>query len=152
MTHTTFTTEEDFLQAYEEYADGVFRHCLLRMFDRERSKEIVCETFCRTWLFIAGGNYVDCMKILLYRMANQIILETHADAEVPTAADHEVRPQTLSLLRTLSREQRPVCILHFVDGFSSVEIGEIIGGSAKGHAAHIRQMQQILPSPIAHAF
>jgi DNA-directed RNA polymerase specialized sigma24 family protein len=47
--------EEQFLQAYEEYADAIFRHCAMRISDRERGKELMQETFLKAWESVRRG-------------------------------------------------------------------------------------------------
>ena len=47
--------EEEFLRAYEEFADAIFRHCYFRISDREVAKDLTQETFTRTWKYIVDG-------------------------------------------------------------------------------------------------
>ena len=50
--------EREFLAAYDEHADALFRHCLLRVRDREAAKDVVQEAFSRTWLYLSEGKNI----------------------------------------------------------------------------------------------
>src|SRR3989344_280465 len=67
--------ERDFLAAYDEHADALFRHCLIRVRDREIAKDIVQETFSRTWKYLSEGKEVDYIRAFLYRVANNLIVD-----------------------------------------------------------------------------
>lgn len=67
--------EATFLASYDEHAGALFRHTLLRVRDREVAKDIVQETFSRTWLYLSGGKRIDYMRAFLYRVANNLIVD-----------------------------------------------------------------------------
>ena len=50
--------ERDFLATYEENANALFRHCLARVRNRELAKDIVQETFTRTWEYLAKSKHI----------------------------------------------------------------------------------------------
>ena len=146
MAHHKIISEEDFLEAYDEYADGIFRHCFLRINDREQSKELMCEVFRRLWFFIINGNYVDSIKIFLYREANVLVERQQQTAAKKTSAPDA----SLAFLQDLAPEQQSICILHYVDGFSMVEIGEIVGGNAREHVKTLREIGKKVPLQPLH--
>ena len=39
--------QQSFLQAYDELADALFRHCFFRLYDREKARDAVQEVFLR---------------------------------------------------------------------------------------------------------
>src|SRR5690349_19793406 len=59
-----------FLQAYDEFADPIFRHCYFRVFRRDRAKELVQETFLRAWEYQLQGKPIENIRAFLYRIAN----------------------------------------------------------------------------------
>lgn len=67
--------EKNFLAAYDEHADALFRHCLLRLRDREIARDIVQEAFSRTWLYLSDGKKIDYMRAFLYRVATNLIVD-----------------------------------------------------------------------------
>ena len=50
--------EKEFLAAYDEHSDALFRHCLIRVRDRDTAKDIVQEAFSRTWVYLSEGKKI----------------------------------------------------------------------------------------------
>ena len=67
--------EADFLAAYDQHADALFRHVLLRARDKEAATDIVQETFSRAWLYLSQGKKIEYMRAFLYRVANNLIVD-----------------------------------------------------------------------------
>src|SRR3989338_4412536 len=67
--------DADFAEAYECYADAIFRHCTYRCFDRERAKELMQEVFLKTWDYLIAGNDIDNVQAFLYKTANNILVD-----------------------------------------------------------------------------
>src|SRR5579884_3912032 len=67
--------ETEFLAAYDEHADALFRHALLRARDRETATDIVQETYSRAWLYLSKGKKIEHMRAFLYRVANNLIVD-----------------------------------------------------------------------------
>ena len=74
MPSSSDSSEQDFIQAYDAYADAIFRHCAYRCYDRETGKDIMQDTFMRAWDYIAKGNEVGHMRGFLYKIANNLII------------------------------------------------------------------------------
>ena len=75
-THRGEQIERDFLVAYDENADVLFRHCFARVRDRELAKDIVQETFVRTWEYLAKGKQIKYPRAFLYRALNNCLVDT----------------------------------------------------------------------------
>ena len=148
MHHSNALNEKDFLKAYNTHADAIFRHCYFRVFDRDKSKSLMCESFKRLWLFIADGNYVDSVQMFLYRAADALIRDAGVE-ETVSSTEHttDVEGRMVSVLRQLPHAQRRTAILHFIDGFSPQEISDIIGGSVRSHALALEKQRAML-SPL----
>lgn len=63
------------MEAYTAHGDAIFRHCYFRLFKRERAKEIMQDTFMRTWGQIAKGIDILNIKAFLYRIATNLIID-----------------------------------------------------------------------------
>jgi RNA polymerase sigma-70 factor (ECF subfamily) len=61
--------QKEFEKAYDLYADAIFRHCYLRVSDRELAKDLMQETFMKTWEYLASGKDIDDVRPFLYRTA-----------------------------------------------------------------------------------
>ncbi|HRH93022.1 MAG TPA: RNA polymerase sigma factor [Candidatus Peribacteria bacterium] len=136
-------------EAYDAYADAIFRHCYFRVFSRERGKELMQETFMRTWQYLSDGKTVDNMRAFLYRIANNLIVDESRkkretslealqeagfdpageDGNVKAAALLEER-RVLETLTNLEKPYREVFIMRHIDGLKPAEIAELLGESA----------------------
>jgi RNA polymerase sigma-70 factor (ECF subfamily) len=141
-------TEHEFEQAYNEYADAIFRHCYFRVFDRERGKELMQEAFMRAWNFLCDGKKIDNMRAFLYRVANNLIVdeirkkkEVSLDAlqkggwdpgydETPDMHRRLEQGKVLVTLRQMDKDYRDVLIMRYIDGIPPADIAGILGESA----------------------
>ncbi|TSC79220.1 MAG: RNA polymerase sigma-70 factor, ECF subfamily [Candidatus Peregrinibacteria bacterium Gr01-1014_25] len=150
MIRASNNPESAFLAAYEEHADAIFRHCAFRLFNRERAKELMQDTFCKAWEYIAKGNDIDNVKAFLYRTADNLIvdevrrrerrpetsLEDLMESGWEPPADDTQSPQDateLSRIRdALTQVEEPyrsALVMRYVDGLSPAEIAEMTGES-----------------------
>jgi DNA-directed RNA polymerase specialized sigma24 family protein len=145
MARSTFTSEQDYFNAFDEFADGIFRHCYLRAHCREKAKELTMEAFSRLWQFIADGNVVDSARLLLYRMSHELIERERAKGRVPVSEpvgnDGKL---DFSVLEMMDVEEQPAAILHYVDGFSLPDIKTILGGSSETYELALRKGASLL--------
>ena len=134
--------EEEFIRAYDELSDSIFKHVFFRLSDRERAKEIMQEVFTKTWEYICVGHVVENLKAFLYRAANNMIIDQYRkkkeysldaleeDGYEPSIDAYEMVGKEVSIeyvvhfLDKLTPLYREVVHLRFVDGFTPREIGE----------------------------
>ena len=141
--------EKSFLAAYDANADALFRHCVARVRDRELAKDIVQETFTRTWTYLAEGKKVEHMRAFLYRTLNNCLIDTMRKkrsvsldamyeeegfevADEPQEIPLEVREEigdALQLLSSLEETYSSVIAMRFIDELSPGEISAILGVS-----------------------
>lgn len=150
-------TEQDFLQAYEEYSDPLFRHCFYRVSEREVALDLTQETFVKTWEYVASGKEVGNLRPFLYKVANNLIIDYYRkkksdsldalqeggfdvqsdDAERILVAS-EGR-HALQALGMLEEKYRQVVVMRFVDELTPREIAEIIGESENAVSVRINR-------------
>ncbi len=147
-THTNQTVEEKFLEAYEEHADALLRHCLMRVRDRELAKDIVQEAYSKTWVYMSEGKEIEYLRAFLYRVANNLIvdwsrkkksssLETMmeddgfepADENIKDFADVPAAREALKLLSEVDEIYRTAITMRYLDEMSPREIAEALGVS-----------------------
>ncbi|MBI4239908.1 RNA polymerase sigma factor [Candidatus Uhrbacteria bacterium] len=75
MSEPIHILEDAFVKAYDELADKVFRHCYFRVFNRERAKDLMQESFMRAWKYLSEGHDVRNMKSFIYKIANNLIID-----------------------------------------------------------------------------
>jgi RNA polymerase sigma factor (sigma-70 family) len=68
---------KEFGEAYERYSDELFRHCSLRLSDRERALELTQEAFVRAWQYIQRGQEVRELRPFLYRTLRNLIIDEY---------------------------------------------------------------------------
>jgi RNA polymerase sigma-70 factor (ECF subfamily) len=64
--------ENAFVAAYDEYAEAIFRYCYFRVYDREKARDLMQETFTRAWEYLRRGNTIDELRPFLYRTAHNV--------------------------------------------------------------------------------
>jgi len=140
--------EQAFLRAYDELADALFRHCYFRLFDREKAKDAMQETFMRAWKFIAAGGRVDHIKSFLYKTARNVVIDEQRKAKhrqhpsldelketglepshVPTQTlqDKVEVDRVLQLCEQLPDRYREVLLLRYVEDMAPAEIAQATG-------------------------
>lgn len=140
--------EQQFLKAYDQHADAIFRHCYFRIYDRERAKDLMQETFMRVWKYFGAGEEIRNLKAFLYRTANNVIIDevrkaknrpavplddvTNTSLEPSSAAHVEMQTNAdatlvIDLCKRMPPEQRDILLMRFVDGLKPKEIARIIG-------------------------
>ncbi len=139
--------EKIFLEAYDKYADAIFRHCYFHLArGREEAKDLTQETFSRAWKYMAGGHKVENLRALLYRIATNLIIDTirrkraisldeltEKGFEIGTTQERELIEKKadinilLSCLSDLDQKYREVVVLRYIDDLAVNHIAEIIG-------------------------
>ncbi len=142
--------EEEFREVFEKHSDELFRHCHLRLSDRERAVELTQETFLRAWEYVSKGNVVKNYRPFLYRILNNLVVDEYRkkksqsldalleDEETVVSIEGEfLRDESDALeaamirfdaahaieaLKKLPQQYQVVLIMRYVDGFSSTEI------------------------------
>ena len=155
--------EEQFLKAYDDYADAIFRHCYFRVFSRERARELMQETFTRTWEYAIKGKAIENIRAFLYRVANNLIIdESRKKKEISLDALQEKgfspsQPQgykrienvlegkyAIEKLMMLDQKYRKAVLMRYVDDLMPKEIAEILGESENVISVRIhRGMEQL---------
>ncbi|MDD5041090.1 MAG: RNA polymerase sigma factor [Candidatus Peribacteraceae bacterium] len=159
-------TQQEFLQAYDSYADAIFRHCALRLGDREDGKDLTQETFIRAWEAIIGGITVQNMRAYLYRIANNLIVDfARRRKRRPTSSLEELMEAgfnppsrekgpaaafeesfVLDTLQNIEEPYRTAVILRFIDGLPPREIASLLAVSPNVISVRVNRGIQKLQS------
>ena len=146
-------TEQAFLDAYDTYADAIFRFCYAQTGNREVAKDATQEAFVRTWKYVASGKKIDQMRPFLYRAARNILIDQHrrkkADSlDTLAAAGFDVADERsgpavaaevalmLRYIGQLEPKYREAVTLRYVDEMQPREIAAVIG--AKENVVSVR--------------
>lgn len=139
-------SEKTFIQAYDELADDIFRFCTFRLYDRERARDVMQDTFTRTWVYIAAGNEIENLRAFLYKTArnlctNEMVRSTSYsldemqevvgyDPEDETSETPEDIAEASVLMKHVADLDPPtqeVITLRYMNGLAVKEIAEILG-------------------------
>ncbi len=69
---SNYFNNDIFIENYDKYADAIFRYCSYRVFDRERARELMQETFTKTWEYMEKGNQIENLRAFLYKVAHNL--------------------------------------------------------------------------------
>lgn len=164
-------TEKEFLQAYEKYADDIYRHCYFRVYNKQLAEDLTQEAFIKTWKYLADGKEIKNIKSFLYRVAVNLIIdhsrkkkEIYLDDVAQKESQDSIRlnsigaeekifnrveaDEIIKLLDELADNQKQVMVMRYVDELLPSEIAEILGESANAVSVRINQATNKLRSLI----
>ena len=161
--------EERFLKAFEEYSDALFRHASLRISDRERSVDLVHDTFTKVWSYVRNGHEIEQYRPFLYKVLNNLIIDEYrkqreqsldallaqegiTEGSFPELTEHSAEAlaatidgkQAFALVATLPDVYREVLVLRFVDGLGPKEISALVEESENVVSVRIHRGLKIL--------
>ena len=164
--------EHTMTQAYDDYADAIFRHCYYRLGNRETAKDIVHDTFVKVWEYLKKGKEVENIRALLYRSATNLIidhvrkhkkrqeqsLETMQEDGWDVAANENEEQlqakldaeQIAGVFSQIDETYREVLIMRYVDELPPREIAELTGLDTNVISVRInrgmKQLKSLLPN------
>ncbi len=132
-----------FNQAYDQYAEAIFRHCYFKTSDRELAQDLMQQTYLQAWTYVSGGQEVRDFRPFLYRLANNLVIDWYrkkktdsldslVEAGFEPAAEQAPTSQlaefntALKLLGHLEKEDQQLIIWRYVEDWSPKEIAEMI--------------------------
>ena len=146
------TQQQEFLDAFEQYSDDLFRHCYFRVSDRERAVDLVQDTFTKVWDYMAKGGEIEQFRPFLYRTLNNLIIDEYRKKKsssldallegetVSEGSFEELRTgglkelegkldaqRFLSELENMPEQYRQVVVMRYMDELTPKEIAGITG-------------------------
>ncbi len=143
--------EERFLKAFDEYVDALYRHSSFRLADKERSIELVHDTFTKVWGYIRAGHTIDSYKPFLYKVLNNLVIDEYRrkkDVSLDSLLAEEGKSESsfdelhegsieevvfgldakkaVVLIHELPHTYREVITLRYIDGLGPKEISVLI--------------------------
>ncbi len=160
--------EQNFLDAYELYAEAIYRHCVFRVYDAARAEDMMQETFMKTWKYISQGKIINNIRPFLYRVANNLVIdysrkkkedslemlmELHPDNEpsanpISQLENVMVLETVMKDLKKLPIESQEILVMRYIDDLDPKEIASILEITPNNASVRInramRHLQQIL--------
>lgn len=154
--------QDEFSDAYEEYKNMIFRHCYFHTFDREIAKDILQDTFIKTWQYLEQGKKIDNMKAFLFRVATNLVIN-HARKKKSVSLDKmqengfdpgendknlqrdwSDEDRVKKLLGKVEETYRKAITMRYVEGLQPNEIADVLGENANTISVRIhRGLQQL---------
>ena len=149
--------QQDFLKAYDENSDALFRQCFFKVHDRELAKDILQDTFVKTWDYIVKGNTILNMKAFLYKTLNNLVIDQYRkkktvsldalaedgfDPVAPESFDAHDRfegEKALKFLEKLGEPYKDAVFMRYVNGLELSEIADITGESENTISVHVHR-------------
>lgn len=155
--------EAAFVEAYDLYADAIFRYCYFRVKDRERAKDLMQETFTKTWAYLMTGKKIENLRAFLYKVARNASLtelsraktksldalfeETGydpADERTPSPSEAAEHALVMRLLDELDDASRETMILRYGNGLPVKEIAELKNEEPNAVSVRIHRALKVL--------
>ncbi len=156
--------EQAFLDAFDKYADALYRHASFRVSDSEKARDIVSDAFTKTWDYLVKGNTIDEFRPFLYRTLNRLIIDEYRkkrtesldhlldEAMVPEGAFEELvagnrddmelaldAQRIPELLAEMPVQYREVVVMRYMDGLMPAEIADILDQSVNNISVRIHR-------------
>ncbi len=143
--------QDQFLKAFENNVESLFRHGFFRVGDKELAQDLVQDTFTKTWDYMVKGNRVDDFKPFLFRTLNNLIIDEYRkkktesldalfERDVPVGVFEELKSGGLeelsleldaqglhAILAQMPEQYRVVVVMRYIDGLSPQEISKVLG-------------------------
>lgn len=160
--------QEMFARLYQTYVDRIYRYVYFRVADDNLAEDITAQIFLKVWekldsyqpgqspfmawiYRIARNTVIDYYRTKKFTVSVENVrpVELSHDDEVDEKLDVQVQSQKLhAALRELTKEQRQVLILKFVDGLSTTEIAKQLKKKTGAiRALQMRGLQGLAKAP-----
>lgn len=139
-----YHNKNTFIEVYDKYADAIFRYCSFRVFDRERSRELMQECFTKTWEYMEKGNEIENMRAFLYKVAHNLCVneaihpKPYSLDEMNEKIDFDPKDQNtrspesdaeisllLEKMQLLSKEERELLTMRYIDDLAVSDIANL---------------------------
>ena len=136
-------SEKKFIEAYDAYCEDIFRFCFFKTKDRELAKDLMQESFLKTWGYMKDGRPIENIRAFLYRIAGNLVIDWYrkrqhesldnlreegfdpADKTMRTDQAAEIS-MALKVLDRLPPQDREIIVWRYVDDFSLDEIADML--------------------------
>lgn len=153
--------EEQFIAAYDEHADAIFRFCYAQCGNRELAHDLTHESFIRVWKYAASGKRIEQARPFLYKTARNALIDHMRRATTvsldamreegfditdggPGPLQEAQTAEAVRLIGALEPAYREAVTLRYVDDLSPREIAQIVGDSENAVSVRIHRGVQKL--------
>lgn len=149
--------KDNYLKAYDEYSDGLFRYAFFKTSNRELALDIVQDTFTSVWEYIAKGGKISNIKAFLYRTLGNKIIDSYRKKESESLdsliedgydVGFDIRPkiedalmgeEVWSKVNLLDESHIEILTLRYINDLSIKEISNIVDQSENNVSVRIHR-------------
>jgi len=155
MDQDTLTAQ--FIEAYDQYADELYRFCLFKVSDSDRAQDIVQDTFTRYWQALRKNPDITYPRALLFTIARNRVTDWYRKKKEDSldelqdqgiefkglsGNDIEGNAQYAQILKAvgeLDEPSRDAVLLRYTEGWSPAEIAALNGESANAVSVRLNR-------------
>jgi RNA polymerase sigma-70 factor, ECF subfamily len=136
--------KEQFITAYTELTDPIFKYCLFRVYNRDDAKDLTQETFIKTWKYLSDGKEIKNIKAFIYKTAYHLVIDRYRKKKefsldlllekgfqfTDSSKDIKKLDNSLTALQEINKLDelyREILLLRYVEDFPVKQIGQILG-------------------------
>lgn len=166
---SSFDKKEEFVKAYDQHADAIFRYCHFRISNRELAKDLTQETFTKAWKYIADGKEIENIKAFLFKIAGNLVIDEYRKVKQSSLEELQERDgfdveskddekivfsseveRVRLVIEELPDKYKEVITMRYVSDLSPKEIAEAIGESENVVSVRlnraVKKMRELLRS------
>ena len=159
--------KDEYLIAYDEYSDGLFRYAMFKTSNRELALDIVQDTFTNTWEYMIKGGNIKNLRAFLYKtLGNKIIdsyrkkqsesLDTMLEGGYDIGFDDRQRMEEFlqgekvwEKVTELSDVHVEIITLRYMNDLSISEIADMLGQSENNISVKLHRALEKLKEQLA---
>jgi RNA polymerase sigma-70 factor (ECF subfamily) len=158
------------MEYHEKYSNDIFRFCMVKTKNRDQALDMTQEAFMKFWEYLARSTEIDNPRALLYRIANNLIIDSYRKKKDVLVEDYSAQPLqqelvndprsrmenkidgefAIELLHELPELTREIITLKFLDNLSVSEIATIVDRDSKTVSVYLhrglKKLNEILES------
>lgn len=151
------TLSKHFIEAYDQYADELYRFCLFKVSDGERAQDLVQDVFARYWQTLRKNPDITYPRALLFTIARNRVTDWYRkkkedSLDVLQDEGHEFTGQTgidvergaqyaeaLKAVDELDEASREAVLLRYTEGWTPAEIAALNNESANAVSVRLNR-------------
>ena len=156
-------SEAEVCAAIDRYGDMVARLCAVYLKNSPETEDVFQRVFLKytlstkvfespeqekAWLLRVAAN---CCKDTLKSFFRRRTVSLEEQRDLPSAGIPEDRIMLREALNSLPRKYREVIYLHFYEGYTAVQIGQILGRNPNTVYTHLNRAKEMLKKKLGGA-
>lgn len=152
------SSKEEFLKVYKDYANALFRRGYFKLSNRDLSKDLLQDTFMKTWQYLKDGGTISDMRSFIYRTHSNLIIDQYRKKKTQSLDElHDSKgidfgennveslynkidgEKAIELLNKLPSEYKDVIFMRYVEELTIAEIASLTGESANNVSVRIHR-------------